>query len=173
MNQVAPRKVTANVRTIGAIGKFAARDFQFMLTVGNSEKQDVAESRRILSQIGYDARGIRVHPEEGCDHVVGSLGSILIRRSQWQQACDDMAQAIAFFNLSKFAVAHPGHLLAHQHCPDCGEKLDREHYRERALFSTAQGSTKRKVPAFSREDYDAWIADPLNNHLPMPSKKRS
>lgn len=173
MSQVTPRKVTANVRSIGAIGKFVARDFLFMLTIGNSEKRDVSESRSILGQIGLEARGVRVHPDEGCDHVVGTHGSILVRRSQWQQACDDMTQAIAFFNLSKLAVAHPGHLQAHQFCPDCAEKLDMEHFRGLALFSHSHGVSKRKVPAFGREDYDAWIADPLNNHLPMPLKKRS
>ncbi|MEJ6003834.1 hypothetical protein [Paucibacter soli] len=166
MQSVSSRKVVAMVRTDGAIAKFARREFELMLGCGQNEKQDIAEARRIIRQIGYEVRSVQVLPEGGCDHVVGTHGSRLVRASQWQQACDNMALAIAFFNNTKLAVPHPGHLVSHEFCSDCGAKVEQDIYRERILSAVAQGVGATKAPTFCRKAYDSWIADPLNVLLP-------
>lgn len=61
MTTVTEHKVTANVRTEGAIGTFETRPFWLMLGAGTPESQ-VKEAIRILRQIGWETRGMKVDP---------------------------------------------------------------------------------------------------------------
>jgi len=52
-------KVTANVRTDGALGAFRERTFDLMLDARQSQDKQHKGAIRILRQIGYETRGIK------------------------------------------------------------------------------------------------------------------
>jgi hypothetical protein len=50
--------IVANVRTNGSIGVFQRRAFNLMLDQTASQDKQLREAKRILRQIGYEARGV-------------------------------------------------------------------------------------------------------------------
>ncbi len=59
MQTVTEHKITANVRSEGAIGTFETRPFYLMLGPGSQEAK-TKEAIRILRQIGWETRGVKV-----------------------------------------------------------------------------------------------------------------
>jgi len=59
-----------------------------------------------------------------CDHVIGTHGANNIRHSRWVSALGEFAAAVHFYNTTQSTVAHPGYMVAHAHCLDCGAQLD-------------------------------------------------
>jgi hypothetical protein len=50
--------IVANVRTDGSSGAFQERTFDLMLDQTVSQDKQLKEAKRILRQIGYEARGV-------------------------------------------------------------------------------------------------------------------
>lgn len=59
-----PTKIIARVRNDGAIAVFEERLFEFMLDRCDTPERQVREATRILQQIGYEARGVRLAPDK-------------------------------------------------------------------------------------------------------------
>lgn len=59
-----------------------------------------------------------------CDHVIGSHGTRFIRKSEWVQALGYFSLGVQFHCSTRVSVPHPGFVLSHAHCVDCGAKLD-------------------------------------------------
>ena len=60
MPYLMPTPVFAYVRTEGSIGAFSGRSFDLMLDQEDTPEQQRKEAIRILHQIGYETRGVRV-----------------------------------------------------------------------------------------------------------------
>lgn len=56
-------KVTANVRPLGAVGKFEPREFHPMLDANDPPEKRLREAKRFLTQIGWQYRGVKLQGE--------------------------------------------------------------------------------------------------------------
>ena len=59
MVYLAPIAVVASVRSDGSHNSFQARTFDLMLDQEQPESKQLKEAKRILCQIGYEARGVK------------------------------------------------------------------------------------------------------------------
>ena len=103
-----------------------------------------------------------------CDHVIGTHGTRLVRKSQWVATAAQFAVGLHFFNTSeKGTVPHPGYLSAHAHCLDCGAKLDKgaalasisETISEAVDACIGSGTTEPLGAGLSREVYLKWLSE--------------
>ena len=103
-----------------------------------------------------------------CDHVIGTHGPRLVRKSQWVATAAQFAVGLHFCNTSeKDSVPHPGYLSAHAHCVDCGAKLDKgaalasisESISEAVDACIGSGTTEPLGAGLTRDVYLEWTGE--------------
>lgn len=59
-----------------------------------------------------------------CDHVIGSYAGHPVRLSAWFLTVGAHAAVVHFFRTTTLQVPHPGFVVPHGHCIDCGVELN-------------------------------------------------